>query len=528
MRGANLGRKRWSLFVAAAVLALTLIAATTSATAVSPTGASNAVSSRLAGNLGYLPLHPSAYMKAKADLDARAAAATGRQSGSPLLATGPSWNGISQPNVTPPDPNGAIGPTRYVEMVNLSYAVYPRTCSTTSCQPLASGSLQTLTGDFYISDPEVIWDPATQHFYFTLVDYIHNTIQWGFSRSDKPDIDGFCHYTADFGYGSNLPDYPRLGDTKNFLLIGANIFANFSIYLGSDVDWIRKAPAGPVSTCPTLSSSLASNRIANLTNATPVPAVQTDPSTTGWVVSAPDVSSGNNANIINVFQVTDNGTGISIATSPYQVAVPTFSMPASAPQCSSSRKLDTLDGRLERAVAAIDPVFNTMVVWTAHAVAVPGAVRAEERWYEIGVPPTTLASLQTGKASDPNNVKWVWNGAISPDRAVPATGSPSFGSDMVMGFNTSSPVDCSAVQMVSKVGTNPQSTFFPLVQSTGPDADFSCRNANSVCRWGDYSGASPDPAATTGGAVWLTGEWNVPNSNLDRAAWRTWNWEATP
>lgn len=174
------------------------------------------------------------------------------------------------------------------------------------------------------------------------------------------------------GTVSNLPDYPRLGDTQNFLLIGANIFANFSIYLGSDVDWIQKAPAGPVSACPTRSSSLASNRIANLTNATPVPAVQTDPSMTGWVGSAPDVSSGNNADIINVFQVAENSTAISIATSPYQVAVPTFSMPASAPQCGSSRTRDTLDGRLERAVAAIDPAFNTMAVWTTHALAVAG------------------------------------------------------------------------------------------------------------------------------------------------------------
>ncbi len=522
MRGAN-RRKFWALLLTGALLAFMLIGSTTAA------GASNLASSRLAGDLGYLPLHPAAYAKAKADLDARAGVATDRQSGFPLLATGPSWQGVSQPNVTPPDPNGAVGPTRYVEMVNLSYAIYDRTnCSPTpglGCPQVSSGSLQMLTGDFYISDPEVIWDPATQHFYFTLVDYIHDTIQWGFSKSDKPDVDGFCHYTADLGYGSNLPDYPRLGDTQNFLLIGANIFANFSIYLGSDVDWIQKATVGPITSCPG-QASFAIGRLANLTKATPVPTVQTDTSTTGWVVSTPDVSTGNSASIINVFQVTETGSSISIGPA-QSVGVPTFSMPASAPQCSSSRKLDTLDGRLERAVAAIDPAAGAMAIWTAHAVAVPSGVRAEERWYEIGVAPGTApASPHLGKASDLN--KWVWNGAISPDRAVPLTGSPSFGSDMVMGFNTSSPVDCSAIQMVSKVGTNLQSAFVLVHQSTGPNADFSCRNANSVCRWGDYSGASPDPAATTGGAVWLTGEWNVPNSNLDRAAWRTWNWEATP
>ena len=105
---------------------------------------------------------------------------------------------------------------------------------------------------------------------------------------------------------------------------------------------------------------------------------------------------------------------------------------------------------------------------------------------------------------------------MSPDRAVNPSGK-AFGGNMVVGFNTSNSTTCPAIQMVSKIGNNPQSGFVMVKQSQGPSTDF---------RWGDYSGASPDPAADLGGTegnVWLTGEWNSPN-----ASWLTENWEAIP
>jgi len=530
MRGTCDPRFLPTFLVSTALLAFSLVSSP-SAVAWSASGASGTgLPGRQLGDLGYLPLHPSAYARAKAEADARVAsrAGGGAASISNLATALPSWQGLQQSNVTPPDPNGAIGPSRYVEMVNLQYGVYDR-----SGTLLAQGSLYTLTNDFYISDPEIIWDPFTQRFYYTMVDYIANTIKWGFSNSDKPDVDGFCNYTANFGY-TDLPDYPRLGDTQHFLLVGVNLFANFSIYQGSDVDWMQKPPPSttPPSGCPT-SFNPTTGKVSDLTNSTPVPAVQTDPSTTGWVVAAPDVSTGSTANSINVFQMTES-TGNFLVSAQF-VTVPSFSMPASAPQLGTSRKLDTLDGRLERAVAGIDPNYpgSNMALWTAHAVAQSTSNPvAEERWYEIGVTTGSAPSLlRSGKATDPSGTVSIWNGAISPDRAVVCPSSPctgTYGSHMAMTVNTSSTSQYPAIDMV----TSDQPTLTLVQSSTGYDADFSCRKANSICRWGDYSGAMPDPTPGTlsnpVGAVWLTNEWNVANSNLERAAWRTWNWEAQP
>jgi len=83
-----------------------------------------------------------------------------------------------------------------------------------------------------------------------------NLLCIGFSKSDSPSsgVNDFCRYAANYGYGSNLPDYPKLGDFANYLLIGVNVFAGNN-YQGSDLDSITKpAGKGAISTCPASST----------------------------------------------------------------------------------------------------------------------------------------------------------------------------------------------------------------------------------------------------------------------------------
>jgi hypothetical protein len=103
---------------------------------------------------------------------------------------------------------------------------------------------------------------------------------------------------------------------------------------------------------------------------------------------------------------------------------------------------------------------------------------------------------------------------------------------MVLTFNTSSSTSHPAIWVVSKRGGRPQSTPLLVQQSQAPYLSYDCLSAGSVCRWGDYSGAAPDPTANPWarrGVVWGAGEWNVLNPNPSLAtAWRTWIFSATP
>ena len=90
--------------------------------------------------------------------------------------------------------------------------------------------------------------------------------------------------------------------------------------------------------------------------------------------------------------------------------------------------------------------------------------------------------------------------------------------------------------MVSKLGGGPQSDFVLIKSSPGPYAGFSCSENPLVpgrCRWGDYSGAVPDPSSPkrgTEGRVWLDNQWATGQDGTatGEAEWRTWVWRAKP
>jgi hypothetical protein len=451
---------------------------------------------------------------------------TAPQSGGPTV--GLSWNGQSQGGIAPPDPTGAIGPSSYIELINLRYGIYDRATQSAPGVPLLldQGDLGQLTGFpvTELSDPQILWDSSSQRYYYLVLDVYRDTFAFGYSTGPSPTSSAdFCRYIVDFGYGQSfsLPDYPKLGVTRDFVLVGSNVFNLFGQYSGSDVDWFIKPAAAQ---CPgALGAGGVFRGLRNTDGAftsTPVPAVNADPTSTGWVVGSVDVGAGSGS-MLTVFSVTRNASGGAVISAPTAIPVSPYSVPPAAPQPGTTATIDTLDTRLKHAVAGVDPALGTMAIWTTHTVF--GGAGAEERWYEIGVGgPAAPALAQAGKASSAS--LYVFNGGISPDRANDGQ-TGAFGNNMVLGFNTSSPTDYPAVQMVSKQGASPQSGFALVRQSLGLNVDFSC---TPTCRWGDYSGATPDPLASAGGQVWLSGEWNLAATDGSATVWQTWNWSAKP
>jgi len=495
---------------------------------------------------GYIPIGgPAAYERYSAAAAARAARLhpgashpEAGPSGAPV--PGPSWQGVDENDLSPPDPTGAVGPSSYIEAINLQLAIYDRSGALIDKAPFAT---LTGTGDDQLSDPQVLFDIRSNRFYYVILDVGSltdpvSTMEYGFSKTNNPtSLPGdFCNYTIDFGWGGTVADYPKMGTTQDFVLIGVNIYPTLATFTGSDVGWILKSGnRQPMTSCPP-ASVLKHGKVSSIKNddgvtlaSTPEPAMQTDPSSTGWIVAVPDsTNSGASGTKLELYKVTRNPNGTAnIQTTGTPVTVPQYSPPAPAVQKNGTHTIDTLDGRLIRAVSAIDPSHgNKLGVWTSHTVF--GGAGAEVRWYEID--PDAASLLQNGTVTDPN--LFVFNGAVSPDRAV--QGKPLnqrfFGDSLVVGFNTSSANDFPAIQMVSKIRGNPQSGFVMIQASPGPEEGFDCWELGK-CRWGDYSGAAPDPAAPSSGStgrVWLSNMWSNGQVDPLSATWRTWNWAATP
>src|SRR5438105_3087700 len=176
--------------------------------------------------LPFLPLHAGAYVQAKAQADgiARSSNSTAAvPATSTLTNVSPSWNGTYQTGLAPPDANGAIGPSSYMETVNTKFAIYSRTGSL-----IGSSSLAKLTGisGHSLSDPEVKYDIGTGRFWYSAVYFdpvflSDNGLAIGFSKNSNPKGPrNFCKYYV--GFGSDLPDYPKLGDSQDFMTVGFN------------------------------------------------------------------------------------------------------------------------------------------------------------------------------------------------------------------------------------------------------------------------------------------------------------------
>jgi hypothetical protein len=492
---------------------------------------------------GYLPLHAREYalVKAAANSKAGLAAARGQKpkpggGGGATISNppnvSPSFDGTYQTQVTPPDTTGAIGPDRYIEAINTRYAIYARAGSLVD-----TGSLSSLTGipgglfGYSLSDPQMMWDAKTGRFYYAAIYYdlflSANGIAVGWSKTAAPANAGdFCQYVIDFA--DELPDYPKLGDSPDFLVFGYNLFGSFaSTYDGSAFLTLNKPPPGatcaPTSAFSIHTSGVLQNADGSLAS-TPVPANLVDDSTgAGYVIANADLSDTtahpSGAAFASVYAVTTggtdaNGTPTPSISGPVNVAVPAYRMPSNAPEQGSPYLLDTLDGRFEAAVAATDPRQGGRIgLWSAHAVF--GGAGVEERWYEID--PNVGSLFQSGTVT--SSSLFIWNGTISPDRANNGT-TAAFGDSMAMSVSTSSATTYPALQFVWKKGGAAQSPLTNLVQASGPNVDSSCSDT-SPCRWGDYSGASPDPAATgTVGTVWLANQYNVASASSE-TDWRT-------
>jgi hypothetical protein len=417
---------------------------------------------------------------------------------------------------TPPDPTGAVGPSHYVEFVNSVIRVYSKSDLSPVGSPVQLDDFVGASGDA-VFDPQIQWDQQGNRWFYLADDCSNsactgtNSLAYGYSKTPDPSdlASGWCHYsirTDNKGGVGLFDDYPKLGHNNSHLIFGTNVFNATGDFVSSRI-WTVAKPSPSATTCATApgptahywsgpasapvpdAALLATQTLKNQDGTaagTPVPANTADSSVNGYVVAARDPFS---ASKIMAWHV--DGTGALVADG--DIAVSAYSAPAAVPQPGTTDELDSLDERLTQAVAHADPdAGGAEAVWTQHTINGPGG-RSVDRWYELL--PAAKAKRQEGNVSDPSS--FVFNGAISPTMS---------GNEAVIQYNVAGGNQLAQIWAQSRKSAQPlnaMSTPVKLGDSTHFDQDFSCPSVpnfppNTVCRWGDYSGATPDPAASTG------------------------------
>ncbi len=474
--------------------------------------------------------------------------AQARSSATPRAATvlgGLNQRGLGDPNTneaTPSDSTGAIGPSHYVEMVNATIGVFGRS----NLGQVNGMGLDTFIGhaNDNIFDPQVIWDPSANRWFYLLDDIGPSTpvtnpngdnfLAFGWSKTADPTklATGWCHFRINidtkFGgtRGQFFADYPKLGHNDTHLAFGTNLFNQNNAIAGNeqsgfvtgDILTVPKPATGTITTCPAenaFQGSLSKTRgtpatpgkpaaplktASGETAFTPVPVNIFDRSGTGYVVTADSPFDGAGRTVLSARRFDSAGNISATAT---RFTVPEYKVPGNAPQPGTVNRLDTLDARFTQAVGHADPrAGGVQAIWTQHTIDGPGG-RAVVRWYELL--PASGQVRQHGSVSDSSS--FAFNGAISP---------ASDGSHAALDYNLSGSSRLPSLFARSRSG--PQAAGFLGPALTLGVSDQSLRDATScdpmsapLCRWGDYAAATPDPANSllVWGSSQLSGRLNV-------------------
>ena len=470
----------------------------------------SALPASTAGGSAYkLPAHSITAKQSRLPLHQGASPVSGPSTSvAPRLSAGPKISllgGLNKPGLkatdnsnlnlgAPPDTTGAIGPGYYIEMVNSIIAIYHRA----DLSFLKSSSFQTWLGKSpgtALCDPQIQWDSSSQRWLYVVLgcSFSLHYFLFGWSKSSDPTdfVNGWCKFSAPTP--GELTDYPKLGHSGSYMIVGTNDFANQTTFDTAQIFWMA-TPAPGDSSCTQPAINSAGSKATPLRNddsslsATPVPVNTMTGAADGYVLAAYDPSGPPTSvqDHIAIWHVDAAGALQKDA----DIAVTAYTVPNPAPNAGGSFPIDTLDGRLTQAVG--DPLLG---MWTQHTVSpsVGPAVRSQVNWYEVQVAAGVPALTQEGAIA--SSTDFVFNGAISP----------TFDSHGVaIQYNRSSSSLLPLIAAQSRTTLTPLGQMDPvemiLATSADFDQDFTCGFMGFPCRWGDYAGASPDPIAPS--VVW--------------------------
>jgi uncharacterized repeat protein (TIGR01451 family) len=411
----------------------------------------------------------------------------------------------------PPDTNGDVGPTYYIQSVNTSIGIYLKTGGA----PVAAfnfntfmsqGAFGNLCDTNNFGDPVVLYDSFEDRWIIT--DFAFTTSGgavvnppgvfqcFAASKTGDPVSGGWNFYSISIANGLN--DYPKFGIWPDGLYMSANMFGYpaGAAFQGPRVYALNKAQmyaGSPVVqvvsfNAPTADFTLLPGN-ARLQTGTP------PPGTPNYFVSTWEFT---NALTVYKLHVDWDKIATSTFTGP-DTPLAATSWPNAAVANAPSLGGNLLDVLQLRAMMQnqYTNIGGVESLWTTHTVRRGNTTGfAAPRWYQVDVTGGTVA------ANIPQAATWDPDGANVMHRFIPSLAVDRAG-DMALGYSTSSSTTKPAIKYAGRLASDPVNTFSQteqlLIQGTGTQTG-TCGGV-SCTRWGDYSAMSLDPDGCT---FWFT------------------------
>ncbi len=405
----------------------------------------------------------------------------------------------------PPDTNGAVGATQFVQIVNVTIAVYDKGTGALVLGPALISSVwrgfggPCENGDG--GDPIVLYDQLAGRWLVSQFQFnsTFTSDQECVAISTSSDATG-SYNRYEFDFGDQFPDYPKFGVWPDAYYMSSNTFVPFGgtfSFAGAQACAFERAamlvgaPARAI--CfqnPTAASLLPSD----LDGSALPPAGQPN--------FFMDIADSSHLEMFQ-FHVDFGNPASSTFTGPVAVAVAPFSQIcarainlACIPEPPPGERVDGLGDRLMFRLAYRNLGDHESLV-VNHTI--KGGALAGVRWYEIRNPRAPFV-FQQGTVVDPDVNFWM--GSIAMDKA----------GNVALGFSASGQKLNPSVFVVGRAPGDALGTMSgPLVLVAGGGVQ-----QQSFNRWGDYSSMAVDPSddctfwytqeyyKTTGSFAWTT------------------------
>jgi hypothetical protein len=378
------------------------------------------------------------------------------------------------PNAAPPDTNGAVGATQYVQWVNESFAVFDKSTGALVHGPVAGNTLWSGFGGGCETnndgDPIVQYDKAANRWVLTQFSVTTTPFLQCVAVSTTSDATGtYARYAFS---QPNFNDYPKLGVWSDGYYISFNMFSGNRFVGGRACAFDRSAMlAGAAATqiCFQLSNSFGGLLPSDLDGATAPP------------TGSPNfyLAFGSNSLDLWKFHADFVTPANSTFTGPTSIPVAAFAAGCSGggtciPQAGTSQLLDSLADRLMYRLAYRNFGDHESLV-VNHSVTAGSSVGV--RWYEVRSPNATPTVFQQGTYAPDSNFRWM--GSIAMDKA----------GNIAVGYSVSSGSIKPAIRYTGRAPGDPLGTL----QAENTIINGGGAQSGGLNRWGDYSAMTIDP-----------------------------------
>lgn len=418
------------------------------------------------------------------------------------------FSGIGYPgvgcNCAPPDTNGSVGKTQYVQIVNEGYQVFDKATGASVMGPTSISSVWSGFGGVCETggrgDPIVLYDRLADRWVLSQFAGTPVITDQCVAVSTTSDATG-TYNRYGFHLGSNFFDYPKLGTWPDAYYMSMNVFdAASSNYLGPQPFALDRAamlagnPATFISPVGPLGSTVDPILPADVDGPTLPPA------------GAPETFVG----FPGGGQYTTYHFHVDFAT-PANSTWTIFATPAAAaftslcpntrgcvPQLGSPDNLDALGDRLMFRLPYRNFGDHESVVGT-YSVSAGGV--AGVRWFELRGVTTGPISVFQESTYQPDAI-WRWLGSIAMDGA----------GNLAVGYSASNASINPQIRYAVRMSSDPLGTLgqgeTTMIAGTGSQTG----NEN---RWGDYASMTVDPVDDR--TFWFTSEYFVATGG----SWQT-------